>query len=58
MSVMGNEAGRDEADANWQERRERGIWGVPSFRIGDTIMWGLDRLYLWGIEQALQQLIS
>jgi len=52
--VMGNEDWRDEAEANRLEMLDRGIWGVPSFRVGDTITWGQDRL--WVIEHALQKL--
>lgn len=52
--VLGNDDWRDEAEANRQEMMARGIWGVPSFRVGDTITWGQDRL--WVIEHALQKL--
>jgi len=30
-----------------------GLWGVPSFRVGDTAVWGQDRL--WAVQQALLQ---
>ena len=30
-----------------------GIWGVPSFRVGDVSTWGQDRL--WLIEDKLKQ---
>jgi len=52
--VLDNDDWRDEAEANRLEMMERGIWGVPSFRVGDTITWGQDRL--WVIEHALQKL--
>jgi 2-hydroxychromene-2-carboxylate isomerase len=51
---LGNDDWRGEAEANRLEMMERGIWGVPSFRVGDTITWGQDRL--WVIEHALQKL--
>lgn len=51
---LGNEDWRSEAEANRQEMMNRGIWGVPSFRVGDTITWGQDRL--WVMEHALQKL--
>jgi len=51
---LGNDDWRAEAEANRMEMMERGIWGVPSFRVGDTITWGQDRL--WVIEHALQKL--
>ena len=54
--VLGNEGWRDEAEDNRQDMMNRGIWGVPSFRVGDTITWGQDRL--WVIEHALQKLVS
>jgi 2-hydroxychromene-2-carboxylate isomerase len=31
-----------------------GLWGVPSFRVGDVAVWGQDRL--WVIETELQRL--
>lgn len=52
--VLGNEDWRGEAEANRQEMMDRGIWGVPSFRVGDTITWGQDRV--WVIEHALQKI--
>jgi 2-hydroxychromene-2-carboxylate isomerase len=51
--IVGNEDWREEAEANRTEMMDRGIWGVPSFRVGDTITWGQDRL--WVIEHALQK---
>lgn len=52
--ILGNEEWRAVEEANRMEMMERGIWGVPSFRVGDTITWGQDRL--WVIEHALQKL--
>lgn len=52
--VLGDEGWRAETEANRLEMMERGIWGVPSFRVGETITWGQDRL--WVIENALQKL--
>ena len=54
--IVGNEDWRAEAEANRMEMMERGVWGVPSFRVGDTITWGQDRL--WVIEHALQKQIK
>ena len=28
-----------------------GLWGVPSFRVGDLAVWGQDRL--WAVQEAL-----
>ena len=52
--ILGNEDWRAIEKTNRLEMMERGIWGVPSFRVGDTITWGQDRL--WVIEHALQKL--
>jgi 2-hydroxychromene-2-carboxylate isomerase len=43
---------RLEAETNRRELFELGLWGVPSFRVADTVAWGQDRL--WVIEQALR----
>jgi 2-hydroxychromene-2-carboxylate isomerase len=51
---LGNETWRAEAEANRAEMMGYGIWGVPSFRVGDTITWGQDRL--WVTEDALKTL--
>jgi len=50
---LGTEDWRAEAEANRADLMARGIWGVPSFRVGDTITWGQDRL--WVVENALQK---
>ncbi len=55
-SILGNDDWRAEAESNRREMMDRGIWGVPSFRVGDTITWGQDRL--WVIEHALQKQVS
>lgn len=50
--LIGNDDWRPEAEANRQEMMELGLWGVPSFRVGNTATWGQDRL--WVVEEALQ----
>ena len=55
-TILGSDHWREEAEANRVEMMEHGIWGVPSFRIGDTITWGQDRL--WVIEDKLKSLSS
>jgi 2-hydroxychromene-2-carboxylate isomerase len=45
---------RAEAEANRREMTGLGLWGVPSFRVGDVAVWGQDRL--WAIEAELQRL--
>ncbi|MEO1553614.1 MAG: DsbA family protein [Pseudomonadota bacterium] len=50
--LLGGDHWRDEAEANQQEMFSYGLWGVPSFRVGDIATWGQDRL--WIIEDALK----
>jgi len=50
-SLIGSEDWRPIAEANRQEMMALGLWGVPSFRVGETSAWGQDRL--WVIEDAL-----
>ncbi|MBA3069953.1 MAG: 2-hydroxychromene-2-carboxylate isomerase [Hyphomonas sp.] len=47
---------RAEAEANRAEMMALGVWGVPSFRVGDVITWGQDRL--WLIEDELRKQTS
>lgn len=55
-SMLGTETWRAEAEANRIEMMNYGIWGVPSFRVDDTITWGQDRL--WVIEDKLKSLVD
>lgn len=43
---------RDVAAANREELFAAGLWGVPSFKVGDTAVWGQDRL--WAVRAALE----
>lgn len=49
--ALKDEAWRDTAEANRAELFGLGLWGVPSFRVRDTAVWGQDRL--WAVQQAL-----
>lgn len=49
--LIGGDHWQAEAEANCKEMLALGIWGVPSFRVGDVAIWGQDRL--WVIEEAL-----
>ena len=49
--LIGGDHWRADAEANQQEMFRHGVWGVPSFRVGDVVAWGQDRL--WLIEEAL-----
>lgn len=51
--ALKDEAWRATAEANRQELFALGLWGVPSFRVGDTAVWGQDRL--WAVQEALQR---
>lgn len=50
-ALIGGDHWRAEAEANRAEMMGLGIWGVPSFRVGDVATWGQDRM--WIIEDAL-----
>lgn len=45
-------AWREVAAANREELFAAGLWGVPSFKVGDTAVWGQDRL--WAVKAALE----
>lgn len=53
-TFLGTEDWRVEAEANRVEMMDYGVWGVPSFRLGNTITWGQDRL--WVIENRLKEI--
>jgi len=44
--AMANEDWREKAEANREQLTEAGLWGVPSFKIGDRALWGQDRVWL------------
>jgi 2-hydroxychromene-2-carboxylate isomerase len=51
-SALQDDAWRSVAEANRADMLERGIWGVPSFRVNDMpLLWGQDRL--WMLEEDL-----
>ena len=49
--ALQDEGWRAVADANRAEMAALGLWGVPSFSVGDVSTWGQDRL--WVVQQAL-----
>ena len=51
--LIGGDHWKAEAEANRTEMMSLGLWGVPSFRVGETAVWGQDRL--WVIENVLRQ---
>lgn len=53
--LIGNEDWKPVAEANRAEMMELGLWGVPSFRVGDVSAWGQDRLWLIGEALAVRK---
>lgn len=53
QDAQGQGGWRKVAEANRLEMTGLGLWGVPSFRVGDFSTWGQDRL--WAVQQALMQ---
>lgn len=53
QNALQDETWRQIAEANRTEMLGLGLWGVPSFRVADTAVWGQDRL--WAIQQAVLQ---
>lgn len=49
--ALRDESWRETAELNRKELFDLGLWGVPSFRVGDTAVWGQDRL--WAVREAL-----
>lgn len=43
--ALQHEAWRERAAANREELFAAGLWGVPSFKVGNTVVWGQDRLW-------------
>jgi 2-hydroxychromene-2-carboxylate isomerase len=50
-AAMQDPGWRQTAEANRVEMLDLGLWGVPTFRVRDTAVWGQDRL--WAVQQAL-----
>jgi 2-hydroxychromene-2-carboxylate isomerase len=50
--ALGDPGWRAEAERDRMALFERGLWGVPSFAVGDVAAWGQDRL--WTIRDALR----
>lgn len=56
QAIIGNDDWRAEAEANRSELLNLGLWGVPSFRVGDEAVWGQDRI--WAVDAMLRRLRS
>ncbi|MBA4315657.1 DsbA family protein [Limnobacter sp.] len=50
--ALQHDAWRERATANREELLAAGLWGVPSFKVGNTVVWGQDRL--WAVYDALR----
>ena len=50
-AALDDPAWRETAEANRTALLALGLWGVPSFAVRDTAVWGQDRL--WAVQQAL-----
>ncbi len=51
LQALKDEAWRQVAEQNRQEMAALGLWGVPSFKVGECAVWGQDRL--WAVQEAL-----
>ncbi len=49
--ALQDEAWRQTAEHNREEMFRLGLWGVPSFHVGNTVVWGQDRL--WAVQNEL-----
>ncbi len=57
-AALGNEAAVKWATANAADLAVIGLWGVPSFRCGDFVAWGQDRLPLLADRLARHRLAN
>jgi 2-hydroxychromene-2-carboxylate isomerase len=53
---LANTEWREIAEQNRQEMFDCGLWGVPSFRVGEFSVWGQDRL--WLVEKEIIKQLS
>ncbi len=53
LSIIDNDDWRSEAEANRAELLDLGLWGAPSFRVGEESVWGQDRL--WAVDAMLRR---
>jgi 2-hydroxychromene-2-carboxylate isomerase len=44
QAAFTDEARVAQLDQNWEEARELGLIGVPSFQVGEELFWGSDRI--------------
>ena len=51
QQALQDESWRGIAETNREEMFSLGLWGVPSFRVGDVAVWGQDRL--WAVQAEI-----
>jgi 2-hydroxychromene-2-carboxylate isomerase len=51
QSALQHNGWRSQAEENRSAMFALGLWGVPSFHVGDAAVWGQDRL--WAVQEAL-----
>jgi 2-hydroxychromene-2-carboxylate isomerase len=54
QAALKDDSWRNLVEANRTRLTGLGLWGVPSFRVGDLAVWGQDRLFL--MEAELQRI--
>ena len=54
QTALKDESWRSSAEENRVAMFDLGLWGVPSFRVRDTVVWGQDRL--WAVQNELLKL--
>jgi 2-hydroxychromene-2-carboxylate isomerase len=55
-SHLSSDAWREMADRNRDRLLEIGLWGVPSFALGELSFWGQDRI--WMIEDKIRRFVE
>lgn len=57
QAALADESWRDVAEVNRADLLQRGLWGVPSFRVNEQpALWGQDRL--WMLEEDLLRAVA
>ncbi len=51
---LGDSAWRTQVERNRNRLTQLGLWGVPSFKVGELAVWGQDRL--WLVEAELKRI--
>ncbi|MCG8670671.1 MAG: DsbA family protein [Pseudomonadales bacterium] len=51
QKYLGSSDWKEAAQANSEDLNAIGLWGVPSFKYGDLVIWGQDRL--WALEETI-----